>query len=332
MEKTKISVIVPIYKVEKYLRKCIESLVNQTYQNLEIILVDDGSPDNCGAICDEYAAKDDRIHVIHQPNSGVAKARNVAIDFFHGEYVVFIDSDDFVEPQMMELLMKLHEENDCTYSMVLGRIVYEPTPSEFNMLDLSKVRTRILSQDDMMKGLFSLSDMNNYEFQVVWNKLFPRDLIKGAYFLKTGTDDTEYNSRIYLKTEKVACGMVPMYYWVQRQSSITHEPINDRQIDKMNTYYIMLNTFKGHQNYQAYCLDYMYKVILNVRHMAKGTSYEPRVKKECKHYKELTFKELLGNNTLPLYRRLGLACLYHMPFAYDLIIWAGEKAAKIRKR
>ena len=331
MAMDKVSVIVPIYKVEKYLPKCIESIINQTYRNLEIILVDDGSPDGCGEICDEYAQKDDRIHVIHQANAGVAKARNVAIDFFHGDYVVFIDSDDFIDPQMIELLLKLHHENDATYSMVLGRQVYgEASPRP--LLDLSKVKTRLLSQDDMMKGLFNLSDMYNFEFQVVWNKLFPKDLVKGSYFLKTGTDDTEYNSRIYLKTSKVACGMVSMYNWVQRTTSITHEPINDRQIDKINSYYIIYNTFEGHKDFQAYCLDYMYKTMLNVRHMAKGTSYQPKVKEKCKQFRELTFKDLLTNNTLPLFRRLGLAFLYHMPFAYDLIIWYGEWSARRRRR
>ena len=97
-----ISVVVPIYKVEKYLPQCIESIINQTYQNLEIILVDDGSPDNCPQICDDYAAKDKRIRVIHQPNGGLGKAYNNGIATAKGDYIGLVESDDFIEPDMYE--------------------------------------------------------------------------------------------------------------------------------------------------------------------------------------------------------------------------------------
>ena len=96
----KISVIVPVYKVEPYLRKCLDSIINQTYRNLQIILVDDGSPDNCGAICDEYASKDSRIEVIHEENGGVSAARNAGLKLAAGDYIGWVDSDDWIEPDM----------------------------------------------------------------------------------------------------------------------------------------------------------------------------------------------------------------------------------------
>ena len=105
MEKDLISVIVPVYKVEKYLEKCIESIIKQTYTNLQIILVDDGSPDNCGKICDEYAKKDSRIEVIHKINGGLSDARNVGINRANGRYIGFVDSDDYVEPDYLEQLL-----------------------------------------------------------------------------------------------------------------------------------------------------------------------------------------------------------------------------------
>lgn len=104
-----ISVIVPCYNVEEYLPKCIESILNQTYRNLEILLVDDGSPDNCGRICDEYAAKDSRIRIIHKKNGGLSDARNAALDVMTGEYVTFIDSDDYVSDDYVEYLYPLAE-------------------------------------------------------------------------------------------------------------------------------------------------------------------------------------------------------------------------------
>ena len=102
-----ISVIVPVYNVEKYLDNCVESIVNQTYKDLEIILVDDGSPDNCPAMCDEWAKKDSRIRVIHKENGGVSSARNIGLDNVTGEYIGFVDSDDYLESNMYELLLQL---------------------------------------------------------------------------------------------------------------------------------------------------------------------------------------------------------------------------------
>ena len=104
MPEAKISVIVPVYKVEPYLRKCLDSIVGQTHRNLEIILVDDGSPDNCGAICDEYAARDERIKVIHKENGGVASARNAGLAVASGDYIGWVDSDDWIETDMMSQL------------------------------------------------------------------------------------------------------------------------------------------------------------------------------------------------------------------------------------
>ena len=105
-----ISVIVPVYKVEAYLKKCVDSILGQTYQNLEIILVDDGSPDNCGEICDEYAARDPRIKVIHKPNGGLSDARNAGLDVCTGEYIGFVDSDDWIEPHMYQRLYELIQQ------------------------------------------------------------------------------------------------------------------------------------------------------------------------------------------------------------------------------
>ncbi len=113
-----ISVIIPIYNVEKYLKKCIDSVISQTYKNLEIILVDDGSPDNCGIICDEYAQKDDRIIVIHKKDGGLSDARNAGIEICKGEYISFIDSDDFVSPYFIEMLYRGVHDYNCEIATV----------------------------------------------------------------------------------------------------------------------------------------------------------------------------------------------------------------------
>lgn len=118
-----ISVIVPIYKVEPYLRKCVDSILAQTYRNLELILVDDGSPDNCGAICDEYARMDRRVKVIHKPNGGLSDARNAGLDICMGQYIAFVDSDDWIEPVMYEKLLELLRRFDA--DMAFGGVADE---------------------------------------------------------------------------------------------------------------------------------------------------------------------------------------------------------------
>lgn len=115
-ETPRVSVIVPVYKAEPYIRRCIDSILNQTLTNFELLLVDDGSPDNCGAICDEYAAKDCRVRVIHKQNGGVSSARNTGIDAARGEYVAFIDSDDYVDKEYLEMLTK----HNCDFGMCVG--------------------------------------------------------------------------------------------------------------------------------------------------------------------------------------------------------------------
>ena len=113
----KLSVIVPVYNVEKYLNRCLDSIINQTYQNLEIILVDDGSKDNSGRICDEYAKKDNRIRVIHKENNGAAAARNTGIENSTGEYIAFVDSDDYIDVVMYEKMMEINKQYDCDVVM-----------------------------------------------------------------------------------------------------------------------------------------------------------------------------------------------------------------------
>ena len=120
-----ITVIVPVYKVEKYIRRCIESIINQTYRNLEIILVDDGSPDDCGKICDEYAKKDNRIKVIHKENGGLSDARNKALDLANGKYVIFVDSDDYIEKNAIGYLYKLIQKYNTDIAIGLVNSIYD---------------------------------------------------------------------------------------------------------------------------------------------------------------------------------------------------------------
>ena len=171
-----ISIIVPIYKVEPYLNKCITSILNQTYSNLEIILVDDGSPDNCGIICDEYARKDTRVKVIHKANGGLSDARNAGLDVMQGNYVGFVDSDDWIEPHMFEVLLSniklFNAEISCggvSDDIEIGETIRTVKVSHYGDKDFSE------SGVEAMRRYFLGS-------WAAWDKLYKAEIFKGLRY------------------------------------------------------------------------------------------------------------------------------------------------------
>lgn len=158
---TKISIIVPVYKVEPYLRKCIESILGQSHRNLEVILVDDGSPDNCPAICDEFAAQDSRIRVIHQKNGGAASARNAALDISTGEYIGFVDSDDYILPDMYATMLAYAQQWNCGIVRAgciqqIGDKCIDPGEGGTRILDRSQYMQAIMYDEMGSHVCFSL--------------------------------------------------------------------------------------------------------------------------------------------------------------------------------
>lgn len=168
-----ISVVVPVYRVEKYIRRCVDSILSQTFSDFELILVDDGSPDNCGAICDGYAKKDTRIRVIHQKNQGQAAARNHAIDIARGQWVTFVDGDDVIHPQMLEHLLRAAEENGVNISMC-GALEAEALPEHF--MDPTDGKSACKAMDE--KGLKELCVHGEHRYWVVWGKLIRRRIVE----------------------------------------------------------------------------------------------------------------------------------------------------------
>ncbi len=170
MQNDLISVIVPVYNVEDYLRECLDSIISQTYTNLEIILVDDGSPDGSGTICDEYAKKDSRIKVIHQQNSGVSVARNTGLKAVTGDYIGFVDSDDYIEPNMYEELHRCLIENDADMSVCGIKQFGAKTKSDF-------YGNKCLNKSAFLKKLLD-ETVPSY----LWNKLYKKHLFSGIVF------------------------------------------------------------------------------------------------------------------------------------------------------
>lgn len=212
-----ISVIVPVYKVETYLDKCISSIVNQTYSNLEIILVDDGSPDNCPAICDYWAARDNRIKVIHKENAGAGHTRNVGIDLAQGEIISFIDSDDYIYPQMYEYLISLMDDTTDVVECELME-----TESDYASLDAEE-NAMILCYTAEEAMLYHIQD--RIFRQTPPNKLYRRSIIGNIRFpIGKQIDDEFFTYRIIANCRNLVHSDRRMYAYRQQKCSVMHKP------------------------------------------------------------------------------------------------------------
>ena len=220
----KISIIVPVYKVEAYLPKCIESIMHQTYRDLEIILVDDGSPDKCGEICDQYAQKDGRIHVIHKKNGGVARARNDGLEYANGDYISFIDSDDWIAENAYEILYQglKQYDADCAVGKCVTVIDKNGTLSPKKNSD-SPVRCET-AFEAMKHVLLSGS--------AVWNRLFKREVFQQIRFpLDRVNDDEVVALHAYAECKNIVFLNQDTYYYRIRQDSITTSKFSIRNVD-----------------------------------------------------------------------------------------------------
>ena len=206
-----ISVIVPVFKTEKYLVQCIESVLSQTYRDLELILVDDGSPDRCGEICDRYAAQDDRVKVVHQANGGYSAARNAGLDLASGEYLTFVDSDDYLHEEALDVLYRSLVENNADFSMCCYEMVSEtgealsPPPSY-----------------DFRGGVFQGREvLRKWKYFPViyivpWNKLFKRELFSDMRFpLNKCHEDNFVLYKIFYKSSIIVGVPRGLYYYRQ---------------------------------------------------------------------------------------------------------------------
>lgn len=230
-----ISVIVPVYKVEEYLDQCVSSIVNQTYQNLEILLVDDGSPDGCPAMCDRWAEKDSRIKVIHKENGGLSDARNAGLKIATGEYVAFVDSDDMISDDMLESLYNaLYDTKsdiaECDY------VYFEDKLPHID--DCTDAKHTIFCAEEALKALLEKKDL----YCVVWNKLYRRLLFDNLSF-ETGKlhEDVFFTYQVFGKCQSVVKVKQQMYYYRQRQDSIMGKSFSFGNLDALEAMEIQID-------------------------------------------------------------------------------------------
>ena len=223
-----ISVIVPVYNVEKYLERCVKSIVAQTYKDLEILLIDDGSTDKSGKMCDDFQQTDSRIKAFHKQNGGLSDARNYGIEHSAGEFISFVDSDDYIDEKMLETLHRLITENDADLAVCSAMDVFEGKEvtqvKEIKEFNLNKVE----SYKYMLRGDGIPSACNKlYKRQTVGNVRFP----VGKLY-----EDGFFTPQILKRVEKTAVTSKPMYYYFRRADSITTKPFRKGDLDVIEAY------------------------------------------------------------------------------------------------
>lgn len=238
----KISVIIPVYNVEPYLRKCLDSVIDQTYRNLEIIIVDDGSPDNCGTICDEYAGRDSRIQVIHKENGGLPAARNDALKLVTGSWISFVDSDDWCELDLYEKAMASARETEPDI-VIFSLYKHSQTsierihafPHDFVTCDQHIISQMQLSAVNVQST--PVSRAQKWGQDLPWDKLYRASLIldNGIVFAENvrANEDVIFNVHMFQYAKKVSFIDQPLYHWRYNPTSIGHKYTPDRvAVDK----------------------------------------------------------------------------------------------------
>lgn len=225
MEMPLISVIVPVYNVEAYLDRCVQSIVDQSYKNLEIILVDDGSPDNCPAMCDAWAEKDSRVKVVHKQNGGLSDARNAGMAISTGELMGFVDSDDWIAPDMYQHLHDLLEADGSDIAACGVEMVWEDgAPSRM----LTKAGCCVLDQEEAMRAIIEESWLK----QPVWYKLYKTALLRDIPFpVGKYHEDVFWSYQAVAKAQKVSVSDKVCYYYAQRSGSIMGEGYSLKRLD-----------------------------------------------------------------------------------------------------
>lgn len=329
-----ISVIVPVYNVQDYVAKCVESITNQTYSNLEIILVDDGSTDKSGIICDEIAKEDKRIRVIHKNNGGLSDARNRGLDVATGEYIAFVDSDDYINKNMYEILMRNLRKDKADISMCGYKMVKDYTNSddkaEYDLYANCKVNANNIesivykSKKEKLNCIFP----SKIRFIVMWNKIYSKNIWKSIRFPKGEVyEDEQLFYKIIYNCKRITVCEEKMYNYVQRDNSITSNNITMKIKYKIDAYENKYYYFLRKGEYEAsksalfewksllvdsYCKNAIFKKGKEKKHIQKMLNQKKKrfindffIKK---NYKMIKCKEIKSYILFMFFTRIYIEC------------------------
>ena len=313
-----ISVVVPVYNIKQYIEGCVDSLLKQTYQDLEIILVDDGSTDESGAICDEIASRESRVRVVHKVNGGLSSARNAGLEAATGDYVCFLDGDDVFHQSMLKTMVTAVESGDYDFSMVYSVAVSkEDTLKYLERPENPSPHFFEVDQSTYMRLLYDYG--TNFvlnPFVVANNKLFKRSFLSDLRFKKTVVEDVEFNNRMCQRMRKAIVVEEELYYWIQRETSLSHAKQYKFQLAHFNLYEECIEAIpEDRTEFRKICLNAMFKHILSRRYALRGTdSYDEALALAAVSYER--HKQEYFNSGVNLLTKLVIKWFYHFPKTY----------------
>lgn len=313
----KLSVIVPIYNVEEYLDECIKSIVNQTYKNLEIILVDDGSPDHCPELCDIWAEKDGRIKVIHKENGGVSSARNAGLDAAAGDFIAFVDSDDFLDSDMYEIMLSQMREHNT--DMAQCGIVRENADGSVEVWDSFEAPIVVM---DNMQLLCSVGEAAGILPVSPCNKIFKAEVISGIRYDESlkYAEDTLFNFAAARNINKAVIQNVPRYHYVNNSDSASHQEFSSSRFDEHKVMDIIFDMAANDNNVLQYCIKGdVLKSFRTIRQMIASNSCTDQFgiirQRIIRHSKAIFHSGLYSKAT-----KLKTLLLWLMPGIYKILI------------
>lgn len=301
-----VSIIVPVYNCERYLARTLESIRVQSYEYLDIILIDDGSVDRSGKICDEFCRLDSRFRVISQTNQGPGQARNTGLRASKGEYVCFIDAGDYIHSRAVETLMRQIDQGAdlVMMSFVMTDSLDEDTSSEVNV-----VKSFEISQEQLVFNLVSTSGGAVFAWSVVWNKIYRKSIITDLFFSDLMcNEDQEFNLQVYLRINKAVCIENVLYFYYQSPNSIVRNPSTrpTRLYTQTLSRYHMLGflTDKDKPTYKGWMLDYLYRQMLVRRDLLQDTLVESDFRVLSNEILQHTFKGFFFNRYISIKRKI----------------------------
>lgn len=306
----KISIIVPAFNEEKYIGRCLDSILNQTFSDFEVLCIDDGSTDSTYRIIEEYSEKDSKIIPLKNPEKGVSSARNFGIDNSKGEYICFVDSDDFIQPQTLEFFYKTAFENNTDMVICGCERTSNIQDKNFNYKCCEITCTELINNNKIDS------------FLCVWTKFIKKEIIKNKIFFenyKIG-EDTLFCSNLWTNSEKVYFIDIPLYVYFMNSEGVFSNNLSDEKwINQVETHYLSYKNFVGYKenNISVWFLENGMKFLLSYKLFSKHNK-EKNNKKRVKELYKIYFYDYRNSNKISLANKIYVFISYHFPLLYEI--------------